>query len=266
MTPVRPHLLPALLAALAASAICAQQPAQPPAGETLVFHFERAALPVPAYTFTLHQDGTGTYAASYAAAVPASKFAPVYPQAQTAPPVETTRPIALSPRITAQLFDRVRSTDRFRSGCESKLKNIADTGAKTITYTTPEGSAHCTYNFTENKTVAAITETFQGIATTASASITSSQCWLTKCATDALSKSQPSPRSCRRCATTRRSWIASASAPPASSKPAPTPAEPGVVSKKIPALELPQDNFAKNTSKIACQYPSLPNPQITKGI
>ena len=166
MTPVRPHLLPALLAALAASAICAQQPAQPPAGETLVFHFERAALPVPAYTFTLHQDGTGTYAASYAAAVPASKFAPVYPQAQTAPPVETTRPIALSPRITAQLFDRVRSTDRFRSGCESKLKNIADTGAKTITYTTPEGSAHCTYNFTENKTVAAITETFQGIAQT----------------------------------------------------------------------------------------------------
>jgi hypothetical protein len=164
MTSKRTHLLTAILAALAAPLVAA---AQPPAGETLVFHFERAALPVPAYTFTLHQDGTGTYAASYAAAsAPVSKFAPTYPQAQAAPPVETTRQIALSAKTTALLFERVRSTDHFRSGCESKLKNIADTGAKTITYTTPDGSAHCTYNYTENKTIAAITETFQGIAQT----------------------------------------------------------------------------------------------------
>jgi hypothetical protein len=168
MTPTQPRLLVMLFAipfaTLAVPTLNAS--AQPPNDAVLVFHFERPALPVPVYTFTLHQDGTGTYAASYASSVPTSKFAPQYPTAQAAPPVETTRPISLSPKTTALLFERVRSTDQFHTGCESKLKNIADTGAKTINYTGPEGSAHCTFNYTENKNIAAVSETFQAIAQT----------------------------------------------------------------------------------------------------
>jgi hypothetical protein len=158
------NLYKRLLAVLAA-AFATTAAAQPPAAETLTFHFERAALPVPEYTFTLHKDGSGTYTASYAAQVPSSKYAPTYPGVAAAPVTPTTRPITLSPKTTALLFDRARSADNFRT-CESRLKNIADSGAKTITYTTAEGSAHCTYNFTENKAVAGITETFQGIAET----------------------------------------------------------------------------------------------------
>jgi hypothetical protein len=160
---IRNCLLTAIIATVAASAlkVYAQQPVDP----VLVFHFERPGLPVPDYTFTLHPDGTATYAASYVPSAPQSKFAPTYPPAQPAKPIETTRPIALSLKTTSLLYERVRGSDHLR-GCESKVKNIADTGTKTITYTGPEGTFQCTYNYTENKTVSAITETFQGIAET----------------------------------------------------------------------------------------------------
>ena len=150
-------LLSALLALLAPAS--AQSPTEP----ELTFHFERAGLPVPVFTFTLHPNGSGTYVASYANSVPASKYSP-YPAAAAAP-VETSSPITLSPKTTSLLFDRVRASDHLQN-CESKVKNVANTGAKTITYTGPEGSAHCTYNYTENKAVATISETFQGIAET----------------------------------------------------------------------------------------------------
>lgn len=154
-------LLPILLAFFAGAS--AQPPAPQPAQPELVFHFERPGLPVPVFTFTLHSDGSGTYAASYASSVPTSKYSP-YPAAAAAP-VETSSPITLSPKTTSLLFERVRASDHLQN-CESKVKNIANTGAKTISYTGPEGNMHCTYNYTENKSVAAITDTFQGIAET----------------------------------------------------------------------------------------------------
>jgi len=158
------RLLSILCAILVAPSlgVSAQQPVDP----VLVFHFERVGLPVPEYTFTLHPDGTGTYAASYISVAPESKYAPTYPTAQPSKPIETTQPIALSLKTTSLLFERVRNSDRFRGGCEARVKNVADTGTKTITYTGPDGTARCAYNYTENKSIAAITETFQGIAET----------------------------------------------------------------------------------------------------
>ena len=153
------RVLPALLAVVFPTVGASAQPAEEP---VLSFHFERPGLPVPLYTFTLHADGSGTYAATYASSTPPSKYSP-YPAAAVS--VETSRPITLSPKTTSLLFERVRSNDHLQN-CEAKAKNIANTGAKTITYTGPEGSAHCTYNYTENKSIAAITETFQGIAET----------------------------------------------------------------------------------------------------
>ena len=81
-------------------------------------------------------------------------------------PWNLTRPILLTAPTTAQLFQSVRSTHLFRSPCESRAKNIADSGAKTLTYTGPDGSAQCTYNYTENKAIASVTDTFEGIAQT----------------------------------------------------------------------------------------------------
>ena len=161
---IRPGLLLPLVAMMGLSG--SRVDAQQTSGEELVFHFVRPGLPVPEFTFNLNPDGSGTYAASYVSSMPTSKFAPQYSGVTAPPPVQTTRPITLSARTTALLFERARNPDGIRAGCESKAKNIADTGTKTITYTSAQGSAHCSYNYTENKTVAAMTDTFQGIAET----------------------------------------------------------------------------------------------------
>jgi hypothetical protein len=160
-SPIR-HLLPALL--LAAVPLAAQSPAAPSA--VLVFHFEHPGLPVPDYTLTLHEDGSGTYAATYAPAPSSGSYSSQSTMSPAGSSTPTSRPVTVSHATTARLFDKVRSTNRLQSGCESRQKNIANTGAKTISYTGPDGSGACTFNYTENKAVASVSETFQAIAQT----------------------------------------------------------------------------------------------------
>jgi hypothetical protein len=128
--------------------------AQKPAESTLTFHFERPGLERPVYTLTLHSDGTGTYAATYS------------PAAAGAEPVEATRPITLSQQTTSTLFEHIQASGYLRGGCETHLKNIASSGAKTLSYQGPAGSTTCTYNYTDNKAIASVTETMQAVAET----------------------------------------------------------------------------------------------------
>jgi hypothetical protein len=50
--------------------------------------------------------------------------------------------------------------------CAAKMKNIADTGMKTLKYTGRDGDGQCVYNYTEVKPVIALTEIFLSTATT----------------------------------------------------------------------------------------------------
>jgi hypothetical protein len=59
-----------------------------------------------------------------------------------------------------------KKLDRFNVQCASKAKNIADTGTKTLSYSAPDGSGSCTYNYSENKDVQSLTEIFEGMAET----------------------------------------------------------------------------------------------------
>ena len=154
-------MLTVLMGASQVGAPQAGAPGVPPAGATIVYHFDRPGLPMPSYTFTVHEDGSGTFHA---------KVEPVHAQgAAAAPPsamTETTVPIILTAATTAKLFQEVRGTDHFRNRCESKAKNVADTGSKTIDYDGPDGHASCTYNYTENKALQSITDTFSAITET----------------------------------------------------------------------------------------------------
>ena len=153
-----------LLAGVHPGSVSAQQPAPP----TLTFHFEHPGLPVPEYTLALHPDGTGTYAAQYSPAPPqtsryggadASLPAPVMPE-----PV--SMPIQLSAATTAKLFEHARTVGYFEHPCESKAKNIANTGRKVLSYAGPDATGACTFNYTDNKLIAGLTDTFFGIAFT----------------------------------------------------------------------------------------------------
>jgi hypothetical protein len=74
--------------------------------------------------------------------------------------------VNISPATADRIFALGQKLDRFNITCASKAKNIADTGIKTLSYTAPDGSGSCTYNFSENKDVESLTAIFQGMAET----------------------------------------------------------------------------------------------------
>jgi hypothetical protein len=50
--------------------------------------------------------------------------------------------------------------------CEATAKNIANSGKKTLSYVGADGAGSCTYNYSENKNVTTLTDTFLFIAFT----------------------------------------------------------------------------------------------------
>jgi len=124
------------------------------------FQFDRPGLAVPHFKLLLHEDGTGTYQADQAE-MPATQTSN---RGQAAQHID--QPINLTPDTVAKIFKEARSLNHFNVECASKAKNIADTGKKTLTYSGPDGSGSCLYNYSENKTVDMLTGTFLGIAYT----------------------------------------------------------------------------------------------------
>jgi hypothetical protein len=173
MTPVRRLLLATVLAASAALRLPAQ-PAQEPAAPqsaadqpahpvetqaTVSFQFDRKGLEVPRFTLLVREDGTGTYQAEQ---VPRASANAVNVAAGS----HINRTITVSPATTVKIFKIAHDTDRFNLDCASKAKNIADTGTKTLTYAGPDGRGSCTYNYSEVKSIAALTDIFEAIAFT----------------------------------------------------------------------------------------------------
>jgi hypothetical protein len=140
------------LALLLAGGVAPAQDAK--ADPVITFHFERPGTQLPTYTFTVHEDGTGTYIAKYPAG------------ALSASDESANEPLAITKGTAAKLFTEVRGTHQLKGGCASKAKNIADTGTKTLTYSNREDSAKCTWNYSEDKTIVALGDTFMGMAYT----------------------------------------------------------------------------------------------------
>jgi hypothetical protein len=123
------------------------------------FKFERAGVPVSHFIIQIHEDGTGNYQADVTPGIGGGS--PVAAQLQ-----HVNRTITLTPATTAKLFHAAREQKSFNIDCASKAKNIADTGAKTLSYSGADGKGSCVYNYSENKDVAAATDTFLAIAFT----------------------------------------------------------------------------------------------------
>jgi hypothetical protein len=166
-----------LLAALVAGIVCAEtaQAQTPPATNDpapaataqVSFHQDRIGLPVPHFTITVQEDGRGAYHGELATTTPAGgrpQTGDASDVPAPAPPID--RPITISPATTARIFELARAADHFRVECAAKMKNIADTGAKTLKYTGSDGNGQCEYNYTEVKPVIALTDIFLTTATT----------------------------------------------------------------------------------------------------
>ena len=152
----------ALLLSVCASAQTAEPPTAIPAKTPaeVTFQFDRTGLPVPRFTLRLREDGTGRYDADQGE-IPAT---PNSMRGQAAQHIDQS--IILTSTIVSKIFKAARSLNHFNIECASKLKNIADTGKKTLTYVGADGSGSCLYNFSENKSVDMLTSTFLAIAYT----------------------------------------------------------------------------------------------------
>jgi hypothetical protein len=126
----------------------------------VTFQFDRTGLSVPRFTLRLREDGTGSYQADQAEIAATANSM----RGQAAQHID--RPIKLTSGTVAKIFKAARAADHFNIECASKLKNIADTGKKTLTYMGADGSGSCTYNYSENKSIDTLTSTFLAIAYT----------------------------------------------------------------------------------------------------
>jgi hypothetical protein len=124
------------------------------------FQFERPGLPVPHFNFLLHEDGTGSYQAEQAERS-ATNTSTRGEEAQ-----HIDRAVLLSPATSAMIFRVARELNYFNVECASKAKNIADTGKKTLNYSGTDGHGSCVYNYSQNKDVDRLGQTFIAVAYT----------------------------------------------------------------------------------------------------
>ena len=138
------------------------------------FHFERQGMPVTRFTIVVPREGSGRYEAEVveepgsgsgsgrASGMRVDREAVEGSSAGR----NVVEAMVLQPDTVERIFKGAAALKDFRMDCGSKAKNIADTGAKTLSYSGPEGAGSCTYNYAENKTVKMLTELFLGMAVT----------------------------------------------------------------------------------------------------
>ena len=71
----------------------------------------------------------------------------------------------MSAAFTAHVFVVAHRHQLFNEGCESHLK-VAFEGFKKFSYTGPDGSGSCTYNYSKNKEIEDLGSTFGAVAET----------------------------------------------------------------------------------------------------
>ena len=138
---------------------------QPPANTApnarqVSFTFDRKGVPVGHYRLVVDSNGKGLYEGEEL--VTATGYGPAANQ----DPRPFKQAMTLSGATVSKIFSTAERLKRFDAPCASKLKNVADTGTKTLRYEGQDGTGSCTYNFSENKDVQSLTEIFQGIAET----------------------------------------------------------------------------------------------------
>ena len=145
---------------MGAFALAAQSPVSVTPRAEITFQLERPDMPVSNFTMRLHEDGTGSYQAEE---VEGSADGT---SVRYASDKHILRTMDLTPATVTRIFNAARDLNRFRMDCDSKKKNIANTGKKTLSYTDADGVGSCIYNYSDNKKITMLTDTFIALAYT----------------------------------------------------------------------------------------------------
>jgi hypothetical protein len=147
--------------------MCAGQAASPTVNFTLDFPNANPSH----YEITVGRDGHGTYSSNGqlgdtpsadADSTSSSDKASSPNSAHTDPPLEFT----ISDQVREQIFQLAQRAHYFSGKVDSGNKNIANTGAKTLTYKDGQHDGQATYNYSPSVPVQQITAIFQGLSET----------------------------------------------------------------------------------------------------
>lgn len=132
-------------------------PAQtlPPA-PTVEADFTNPALSPSHWTLTIHPDGSGHFLSQRGTAPPGATYSEA---------ADIDREVHLSSPFAARVFEAARSHKLFNIECESNLK-VAFQGTKKLSYSGPEGSGSCTFNYSKDKEIDSLGDSLQSVAGT----------------------------------------------------------------------------------------------------
>jgi hypothetical protein len=118
--------------------------------------FSNPSLIPAKWTLVLHPDGSGHFH-SDRGTLPAT-------DQHTIEPSTVDRDVRLSDAFTTHVFDTIRK-QKLGDGCESHLK-VAFQGWKKFTYTGPDGEGTCEFNYSKNRDIQSLGDSFVAVAST----------------------------------------------------------------------------------------------------
>jgi hypothetical protein len=129
------------------------------ADQNAVMHvdFTDSQLNPSHWTLTLHSDGSGHFTSEM------NETPEKGTEAVDAANVD--RDVQLSAGFTAHVFEVARQHHLFNEPCESRLK-VAFEGWKKFSYAGPEGTGSCTFNYSKDKEIEELAETFGAVTET----------------------------------------------------------------------------------------------------
>jgi hypothetical protein len=153
MASYRVLLLTVCLICLAAC-MQAQQVAVPTQAPAVVFKFNWAqGQPWADYVFTVQENGASHFSGSGSAA-------------ENGDSDTFQQDFTMSPSNAQKVFQWAKAADYFQGNFETRTKNVAQTGMKTLEFHGPGVNNSTTYNYSPNPNIQQLTRLFQAIAVT----------------------------------------------------------------------------------------------------
>jgi hypothetical protein len=111
----------------------------------------------PHWTLTLHSDGSGHFTSQMGK--------PAEGKAAEIDASSVDRDVQLSAGFATHVFQVAQRHRLFNEECESHLK-VAFQGWKKLSYTGPDGSGSCTFNYSKDKEIGELGDSFEAVAQT----------------------------------------------------------------------------------------------------
>ena len=126
-------------------------------GSVLKVDFSNPGLTPSNWSLLLHPDGTGHFYSEPGKSTAA--------QMHIIEPGPVDRDIQLDPDFAGRAFQIAHHHNLFGEDCDSHLK-VAFQGWKTIGYTGPDGQGSCKFNYSKNKEIQTLSDSFVAVAST----------------------------------------------------------------------------------------------------